>query len=337
MNGTSWQLINYQLEGTSYTPEAADRPWLKFENDGKINGNTGCNSFGGSYQLQNSELSTTQLFQTEMACMDKMETESHFMQLLQLQNSLSKNGDQLIFKSDKGMLTFTPFNPKEQNHTSSVDPKTASEQATTIAARGGATDTIVPENYAWKIAQKTTTVAGEFAYMADAAIFIDCATGQRHPVAMAKAFPELEGIYRKVMGEEVGRRAYAVLKGQYQNANKQDGKGQTQTLFVEAVVSLTKEASCDTEVRRFAGMYAYMADAAIFQDCFTKQRYPVAFLGANIDMERQYGETRKEAGTPVYVELEGFVQDMPAMEGDGKEASLIVTKVLGFVGDGQCQ
>ncbi len=338
LGGSSWQLISYQLDGTTYTTDEARRPWLKFEADGKINGNTGCNSFGGSYSLDGSELTTTQLFQTEMACINGMETEQHFMQLLQQKNSLSTSGDQLIFKSTEGTMTFTTYDPKGQGNTS-IDPGTSESEMAT--ARGGTTDAeeseASPTAYDWQVADQTQTVSGEFAYMADAAVFIDCATGERHPVAMARSFPKLESAYRKTMGENVGQRAYAVLKAQYQSADQPDNLGKKQTLYVDEVVSLTREASCDTEVKKYAGMYRYMADAALFEDCITGKRYPVAFLGANMEMENQYGRVKKEAGSPVYVEIEGFVKDLPTMEGDGTETNLIITKVLGFIADAKCK
>ncbi len=338
LSGTSWQLITYQLDGASSTTDEAKRPWLKFEPEGKITGNTGCNSFGGSFTLEGNQLSTAQMYQTEMACVDGMEIERDFMQLLQQSNVLSKSGDQLVFKSDGGSMTFIPYDPKGQSQTS-IDP--GATEAAAATAKGGEAITenseARPASYDWQVPEKSGTVAGEFAYMADAALFIDCATGERHPVAMAKAFPKLESAYRKTMGDAVGQRAYAVLKGQYQSANQPDGIGKKQTLYVDEVISLTKEGSCDTAVKKYAGMYRYMADAALFEDCVSQKRYPVAFLGANMEMERQYGQIKKEAGSPVYVEVEGFVKELPAMEGDGTEAQLIITKVLGFIADGQCR
>ena len=63
------------------------------------------------------------------------------------------------------------------------------------------------------------------------------------------------------------------------------------------------------------GMYAYLADAATFNECSTGRRFPVAFEGAQTEVERAYLEVAPSAGAPVLVSLTGRFDERPAMEG----------------------
>ena len=65
LDGTSWELMAYRktrpIPGTSLS--------ATFE-DGQVSGSAGCNSYGGSYQVSDGTISFSELFITEMACMD---------------------------------------------------------------------------------------------------------------------------------------------------------------------------------------------------------------------------------------------------------------------------
>jgi copper homeostasis protein (lipoprotein) len=69
------------------------------------------------------------------------------------------------------------------------------------------------------------------------------------------------------------------------------------------------------------GMYRYMADAALFDECLTGRRLPVAFVADNVALERAYLELQQshgiEPGSPVLAQLEGRIALLPPMEGDG--------------------
>jgi copper homeostasis protein (lipoprotein) len=47
------------------------------------------------------------------------------------------------------------------------------------------------------------------------------------------------------------------------------------------------------------GMYTYMADAAVFEDCATGKRYPVLIEMEHIEVERGYLELRESPGKPL--------------------------------------
>lgn len=85
-----------------------------------------------------------------------------------------------------------------------------------------------------------------------------------------------------------------------------------------------------------AGMYSYMADAALFRDCASGERYPVSFEADNIALESGYLAVVPEAGAEVLVEIEGRIEERPAMEGDGVEVSVIPDRFIGAYPDRDC-
>ena len=106
LNGTSWQLVaigkQQPISGSTIT--------LTFE-DGRVNGNSGCNSFGGEYQLKGDTVQFGMLMSTMMACADSamMNQESTFMQFLgDAQRLEIVDGKLQIYRSDGDALTFVP-------------------------------------------------------------------------------------------------------------------------------------------------------------------------------------------------------------------------------------
>lgn len=78
---------------------------------------------------------------------------------------------------------------------------------------------------------------------------------------------------------------------------------------------------------KLSGEYRYMADAATFKDCKTGLNYAV---NESIELERGYGKTGVEGGTPVYVEVEGYYSIRPSMEDGLFNPALIQTGSYSF-------
>lgn len=83
----------------------------------------------------------------------------------------------------------------------------------------------------------------------------------------------------------------------------------------------------DLEGLFLGGMMRYMADAAIFEECLTGKRYPIAMEGAYIDLERAYLADASLPGAPLYVHVEGGLLMRPAMEGPDRR-SLVVDRFI---------
>lgn len=107
LEGTSWKLVYYRKstvsEGINIT--------AVFE-DGNIGGSSGCNSYGGAYQVDGSEITIGPLASTMMACIDPpevMEMEQMVQAWLMDAVTFDLSDDQLmIFRGDGEALTFIP-------------------------------------------------------------------------------------------------------------------------------------------------------------------------------------------------------------------------------------
>ncbi len=80
-----------------------------------------------------------------------------------------------------------------------------------------------------------------------------------------------------------------------------------------------------THPARLIGSFAYMADAASIVECGNGLHFPVDMSGEYITLERAYTAlTDIQPGDAVVVRLKGHLAEKPAMEGTGKELSLVV-------------
>jgi len=77
------------------------------------------------------------------------------------------------------------------------------------------------------------------------------------------------------------------------------------------------------------GTFQYMADAGLFTECSTGQRWPVAQEGDNATLEREYLRVRKDPGGPVLVSVEGRVAMRLKMEGQGLQPTLVPARFIG--------
>jgi len=106
LDGTAWLLTLIDnippLSGTRLTVEFSSQ---------LVDGSSGCNSYGGSYDIKGEKIFINQIAMTEMACLDPgvMEQEQTFIKYLQdAQNFALSEGYLLIFRSDGKALTFVP-------------------------------------------------------------------------------------------------------------------------------------------------------------------------------------------------------------------------------------
>lgn len=107
LDGTSWVLTAYGtsslIPGTEITLECEG---------GEVSGSASCNIYGGTYRVSGDSISMTDLYNTEMACMEPegvMEQEQEFLELLRDARSFQIVDEHLqIFTAAKEALTFAP-------------------------------------------------------------------------------------------------------------------------------------------------------------------------------------------------------------------------------------
>ncbi len=87
-------------------------------------------------------------------------------------------------------------------------------------------------------------------------------------------------------------------------------------------------SSVDSEKKanELKGFYSYMADAAMFKDCKTNKKYPVAFEADNASLEKAYLDVVENAGEEIIVTLTGHFESRPKFDGEEKIDFLIVDK-----------
>ena len=86
-----------------------------------------------------------------------------------------------------------------------------------------------------------------------------------------------------------------------------------------------------------SGEFTYMADAAMFRDCATGLRFPVAQTGDYLRTEREYTARSQVFGDPVHVRLRGHIDLMPsAEESQGLVPTLVIDSLLGFDDNQAC-
>jgi len=104
LSGSEWRPI---VIGSVDVPENADI-FVRFEAEGALKGNGGCNSFFGSYQISGSGLEIGPLGATSMACPEAvMERETNFMSALQAGKSFKRDRNGLSLFSENGAIVMT--------------------------------------------------------------------------------------------------------------------------------------------------------------------------------------------------------------------------------------
>lgn len=83
------------------------------------------------------------------------------------------------------------------------------------------------------------------------------------------------------------------------------------------------ETTQKSETRELKGMFTYFADAAIFVDCQSQKKFPVAMEQDYILLEREY-LSLAEAGNPIMVVVKGRIFSRPKVDGEGEEATLLI-------------
>ena len=96
----------------------------------------------------------------------------------------------------------------------------------------------------------------------------------------------------------------------------------------ETAVDEKREPPAPSGTMSLQGMYSYMADAGVFVDCATNERWPVATEGDNAALERAYGKARVEPGSPLLVTVEGRLESRPKVDARGTETNLIVERFV---------
>jgi heat shock protein HslJ len=178
---TSWQLSAIQSDEGETPVVAGSTVTLEFAAEGQVGGNGGCNTFGGTYQVQGDSLIFGELVSTLMACLDEQiqQQERQFLDALQSAQRFEVSADQLTVWFDDGnsQLIFVPLSaePTDSESTEAeetVEPQTPDSSAT---GEGGV---VVAERVAFEGGDNTATLSGTLAAGEEKQYAISASAGQ---------------------------------------------------------------------------------------------------------------------------------------------------------------
>ena len=137
MLGKTWELSTYN----DTQPIAGHQPVLEFESD-QISGTTGCNHYGGTYQIDDESIQFEGIFSTEMACLEPdglMDQERVYLELLSVADQFELINGKLTFYAESiPILVFQIQSEGSQ----SAEP--ALEPAEPVAVAADPTPTAAP-------------------------------------------------------------------------------------------------------------------------------------------------------------------------------------------------
>jgi heat shock protein HslJ len=99
-----WKLISYG-NATKTTPAIPDVDTsIKFDSNGQISGNVGCNSFGGNYEVSGDKISFSSIMSTLMYCEETSSQEQAVLRIFSdnVNLQIQMNGNTLTITSADG-------------------------------------------------------------------------------------------------------------------------------------------------------------------------------------------------------------------------------------------
>ena len=134
--GTEWQLASLGPPGSEADIVAGTTPSIKFGEDGRVGGSTGCNNYGGAYEVRGDTISIGRLVSTRRACLDQNanEQERLFLAALEAANRFRLSSNRLTIFSDRGrtVLNFVSTSPSDPGDRPPTEDRT--DPLTTLAS-----------------------------------------------------------------------------------------------------------------------------------------------------------------------------------------------------------
>ena len=118
LTGIDWRLISLGPAGSEANIVAGTTVTLKFGEDGRASGSTGCNSYSGTYQVRGDNISFSRLVSTRRACLDQNanQQEQRFLSTLEAANRFRLSSNRLTILSDRGRNVLNFVNSTEPDN-----------------------------------------------------------------------------------------------------------------------------------------------------------------------------------------------------------------------------
>jgi putative lipoprotein len=96
--GTSWTVVEGNVQGASVAPNGDASANVEFAADGKVGGYTGCNSFGGTAEASDGKVTFSDVISTQRACTGNAgDLEKAMLTMLGTDVSYEIDGDTVTF------------------------------------------------------------------------------------------------------------------------------------------------------------------------------------------------------------------------------------------------
>ena len=112
LTGFDWRLVSLGPSGAEAAVVAGTTVTLRFGEDGRASGSTGCNSYSGTYQVHGDTISFSRLVSTRRACLDQNanQQEQRFLSTLEAANRFRLSSNRLTILSDRARSTLNFVN-----------------------------------------------------------------------------------------------------------------------------------------------------------------------------------------------------------------------------------
>ena len=103
LTGIEWRLVSLGPTGAEQDVVPGTTVTLRLGDDGRAGGSTGCNTYGGSYQVRGDTISFSRIAATRRACLDQNanEQEHRFLAALESANRFRLSSNRLTILSDR--------------------------------------------------------------------------------------------------------------------------------------------------------------------------------------------------------------------------------------------
>ena len=143
--GTEWQLVSLGPPGSETNIVAGTTPTLNFGEDGRVGGSTGCNNYGGTYEVRGDTISIGRLVSTRRACLDQNanEQERRFLAALEAANRFRLSSNRLAIFSDRArtVLNFASASASDPEPDNGPPTEDRNNALTTLASYFSAINT----------------------------------------------------------------------------------------------------------------------------------------------------------------------------------------------------
>lgn len=123
--GTDWRLVSLGPAGGESTVINGTTVTIKFGEDGRVGGSTGCNSYGGSYEVRGNNVTFGRMISTRRACLDQRanQQEQQFLGALESANRFRLTNDRLaiFYNGGRNVLNFANNAPPSSDNGADAD------------------------------------------------------------------------------------------------------------------------------------------------------------------------------------------------------------------------